>query len=561
MKHTEQQSLIAATDGLSMQFDRQAGVFAHITALPGSHGIGDLGPGARKFLEWLETANQSVWQFCPLGPTAGIHDDSPYQSYSAFAWNPLLISLDDLVAEGYLTSEDLEPVPDFSPHEVVYDTVREYKHDCLQIAAERFRESIGGIAIHPHPHPDPDTTVNSGVDGDTVPEVTVTLGESVNLSQDTPADSQIEKDAREFKSFYQRENHWLTDYALFMALRTSYDGAWTDWPEPIRNRDPDALRDQYESLESDVLYHLIVQFIFDQQWQSLQTVAANRGVTLVGDLPIYVALDSADVWATPEIFQLTDTNEPAVVAGVPPTDSDDGQRWGNPVYDWAYLRNTGYNWWLDRLDRLFDLVDVTRIDHFKGFDSYYAIPIDADNPAAGEWHSVPGYDFFETVREHIGSLPFIIEDLGFIDQALHDLREYFDFPGMRVPHYADWCREGDMYQPMHYPPQSVAYSSTHDTDTIVGSYDSLSQSQRDCLHYNLGVDGSEINWSIIDAVWRSDAKIGLTTLQDVLGLDSHARFNEPGTASGNWEWRCTDSGLDEDLARRLAGLTLEHVRD
>ncbi|CCC40696.1 4-alpha-glucanotransferase [Haloquadratum walsbyi] len=540
-----------------MQFDRQAGVFAHITALPGPHGIGDLGPGARNFLEWLETANQSVWQFCPLGPTAGIHDDSPYQSYSAFAGNPLIISLDDLVADGYLTSEDLKPVPDFSPHEVAYDAVREYKHDRLRIAAKRFQESVGGINIHA----DTDTTASSGVNDDIAVDVTVTLGDSVDPSQNISTHNQTSIDATAFKPFYHRESHWLTDYALFMALRTSYDGAWTDWPESIRHRDPDALSDQYESLDSEVIYHLIIQFIFDQQWQSLQAAATDRDITLVGDLPIYVALDSADVWATPDVFQLTKDNEPAVVAGVPPSDGDDGQRWGNPVYDWEHLRETEYNWWLHRLDRLFTLVDITRIDHFKGFDAYYAIPVDADTPAAGEWQSVPGYDFFETIREHIGSLPFVVEDLGFIDQALHDLREHFNFPGMRVPHYADWCHEGNMYQPMHYPAQSVAYSSTHDTNTIVGYYDSLSHSQRDCLHYNLGVDGSEINWSIIDAVWRSDAQIGFTTLQDILGLDSHARFNEPGTASGNWQWRCTDSGLDDDLARRLAGLTIEHVRD
>ncbi|ERG94767.1 4-alpha-glucanotransferase [Haloquadratum walsbyi] len=538
-----------------MQFDRQAGVFSHITTLPGPHGIGDLGPGARSFLDWLETANQSVWQFCPLGPTASIHDDSPYQSYSAFAGNPLMISLSDLVAEGYLTAEELEPVPDFSPHEVAYKAVREYKHDRLRIAAERFQESIGGIEINA------DSATSSSTDDHTATEVTITLGEAIDPTQRMPDADQTDLDATAFKSFYDRESHWLTDYALFMSLRTSYDGAWVDWPSSIRHRDPDALTAHYESLDSEVLYHLIIQFIFDQQWQSLQAAAADRDITFVGDLPIYVALDSADVWATPEIFQLTDDNEPAAVAGVPPSDGDDGQRWGNPVYDWTYLRETGYNWWLNRLDRLFNLVDITRIDHFKGFDEYYAIPVDADSPAAGEWHSVPGYDFFETVSDHIGSLPFIVEDLGFLDQALHDIREHFDFPGMRVPHYADWCREGDMYQPMHYPSKSVAYSSTHDTNTISGYYNSLPQSQRDCLHYNLGIDGSEINWSIIDAVWRSDAKIGFTTLQDVLGLDSHARFNEPGTASGNWQWRCTDSGLDTDLARRLAGLTIEHVRD
>ncbi|WP_336021803.1 4-alpha-glucanotransferase [Halobellus salinisoli] len=496
-----------------MRFDRRAGVFLHLTSLPGPHGIGDLGSGARAFVDWLADAEQSHWQFCPLGPTASVHGDSPYQAYSAFAGNPLLVSLERLVDAGHLDEIDLHSAPDFSPHEVDYETVREYKTDRLRAAAENF-------------HRDAAATTRE-----------------------------------EFEAFRERESGWLDDYALFMALRTRYDGAWTDWPEPIRARESSALARHREELSEEIRYREFVQFAFDAQWRDLRRYADERGVEFVGDLPIYVALDSADVWANPEAFDLMEGGEPAAVAGVPPNPGDDGQRWGNPVYDWETLRANGYEWWLDRLDRLFDLVDVTRIDHFKGFDEFWAIPAESDDPGDGEWRDAPGVDFFETVAERLDDLPFVVEDLGFVDQSLVDLRERFGFPAMRVPHYADWCREGDMYQPMHYRENSVAYTSTHDTNTLYGYYESLPPQQRDCLHYNIGADGSEINWSMIEAVWRSDAALAFTTVQDVLGLGEEARFNRPGTASGNWAWRCTWEAFDDGLAARLARLTDEHIRD
>jgi len=496
-----------------MRFDRRAGVFLHLTSLPGRYGIGDLGSGARAFVDWLADAEQSYWQFCPLGPTASIHGDSPYQSYSAFAGNPLLVSLDRLVDAGYLDEAELDPVPDFSAHEVDYDAAREFKADRLRTAASNFRDS----------------------------------GEEAAQA--------------EFEAFRERESGWLDDYALFMALRTRYEGSWIDWPEPVRARESEAIARHREELADEIRYREFVQFVFDAQWRDLRRYADERGIEFVGDLPIYVALDSADVWANPEAFDLREGGDPAAVAGVPPNPGDDGQRWGNPVYDWEALRETGYEWWIDRLDRLFDLVDVTRIDHFKGFDEFWAIPAESDDPGDGEWRDAPGVDFFETVRERIGDLPFVVEDLGFVDQSLVDLRERFGFPAMRVPHYADWCLEGDMYQPMHYPENSVAYTSTHDTNTLVGYYESLPAHQRDCLHYNIGADGSEINWSMIEAVWRSDAALAFTTVQDVLGLGEGARFNRPGTASGNWAWRCTREAFDDDLAARLARLTDEHVRN
>lgn len=494
-----------------MRFDRQSGVFAHITSLPGPHGVGDLGDGARTFVDWLDSAEQSLWQFCPLGPTSSVLGNSPYQSYSAFAGNPLLVSLERLRERGHLT-DDVEPVPDFSDHEVEYERVREYKHEKLRAAYDRF-------------------------------------------------ESEASSDEREaFEEFRRRESSWLAGYALFMSLRTRYDGAWVDWPAEIRTRDEDALERHREELADEIAYREFVQFVFDRQWRDLKEYANERGVQLVGDLPIYVALDSADVWTAPEAFDLTEENEPAVVAGVPPNPGDDGQSWGNPLYDWEYLRENDYDWWMDRLTRLFELVDVTRIDHFKGFDEYWAIPA-GEPPAAGEWRDGPGADFFEAVERELGDLPFLVEDLGFIDQGVVNLRDRFDFPGMRVPQYAGWCEQGHMYQPMHYPENCAAYTSTHDTNTFVGYYEGLPGDQRDCLHYNIGADGSEIHWSMIDAVWRSNAVVAFTTIQDVLGLGSDARFNVPGTADGNWRWRCTEDGFDADCANRLAGLTDEHIRN
>ena len=491
-----------------MRFDRRSGVFLHVTSLPGRHGIGDLGDGAVAFLEFLDRADQSLWQVCPLGPTTAAAGHSPYQTLSGFAGEPLLIDLDDLGDRGYLDDGELEPPAGVSATETAYDTVRAFKRDRLRTAFERFREH--------------------------------------------PADG----DREAFERFREREADWLADYTLFAALRERHDGAaWTDWPTPVRRRESAALADAREELATEVDFRAFCQWLFDEQWRRLREAAHDRGIEIVGDLPIYVAFDSADVWAAPEAFLLDDDGTPSAVAGVPPNPGDDGQRWGNPLYDWDRLADRGYDWWLGRLRRLFELVDVTRIDHFKGFDEFWAIPADADDPAAGEWRDGPGADFFQTVERELGDLPFLAEDLGFLDQSTVALRDRFGFPGMRVPQYADWCTQGDRYQPMHYPADSVGYTSTHDTDTFAGYYADLPGEQRDCLHYNLGSDGEDVVWDVIEAVWNSEAGLAITTVQDLLGLGSEARFNTPGTAAGNWRWRVTDEQLDDAVADRLSRIT------
>ncbi|MFC7096264.1 4-alpha-glucanotransferase [Halobaculum marinum] len=497
-----------------MRFDRRSGVLLHPTALPGPHGIGDLGAGARSFLDFLDRADQSVWQVCPLGPTAGIHGHSPYQTFSGFAGNPLLVDLAELADRGYLTDDELSgDEAGFSPHEVNYDAVESFKLDRLRTAFDRFR--------------------NEGAPDEHAA----------------------------FADYREREADWLADYTLFRALKAEFGGElWTEWPEPARTRDPETLAAYREDLADEVGFRAFCQWTFDRQWADLRAYAQERGIGILGDLPIYVALDSADVWAAPEAFDLTDENRPATVAGVPPNQGDGGQRWGNPVYDWERLAETDYAWWLDRLRRLFEMVDYARLDHFKGFDEFWAIPADSDDPATGEWREGPRHDFFEAVRAEFGDLPFVAEDLGFLDPDSASLREAFDLPGMRVPQYADWCQQGHLYQPMHYPEDSVGYTSTHDSDTVVGYYESLGAEQRDCLHYNLGTDGSEIEWDVIEAVWNSDATLAVTTMQDLLGLDSHARFNTPGTAEGNWRWRVTGAGLDDAVADRLSRVTDATVR-
>ncbi len=496
-----------------MRFDRSDGVFCHVTSLPGPHGIGDLGEGAREFLGFLGKAGVDLWQICPLGPTTEVAGDSPYQSPSAFAGNPLLIGLDRLVEEDALRPSELEPVPDFPDDRVEYDAVRAYKLPLLRTAFERF-------------------------DGSPTAEATADLD-----------------------AFREREP-WLADYALFRALSAARpEDTWMEWPEPLRTREPDALAAAREEHAEEVRYHEFLQWTFDRQWRELREVAADNDVSIVGDVPIYVSLDSADVWANPDAFHLDEGNRPTAVAGVPPNPGDDGQRWGNPVYDWESLAEREYDWWIARFRRLFDLADVARLDHFLGFVRYWAIPADADDPGAGKWRDGPGRELFERVEAELGDAPFIAEDLGFEDERMDALAYEFGFPGMRVPQYADWCEEGNPYQPMHYPEATVGYTSTHDTDTWMGYYGILPDHQRDCLHYNLGADGEgSIEWDIVEAVWASEAIVAMTTPQDLLGLGSDARFNEPGTARGNWEWRLTAGALDDAIADRLWELGEFHVR-
>jgi 4-alpha-glucanotransferase len=384
-----------------MQFDRAAGVLCHVTALPGPDGVGTLGDPATAFLDWLDRAGAAAWQFCPLGPTDGVYGDSPYQSASAFAGNPTLVDLDRLVASGLLPNDALDDRPDFDPHRVEYDRVKRYKNGKLRQAFDAFD------------------------------------------------DRATEADRAAFEAFREREADWLVDYALYVALKSEFDGApWTDWPADLRGRDPDALAAARETHAEAVEYRAFRQFLFDRQWRDLRERAAGRGIDLVGDVPIYVAADSADAWANPEAFQLDDDNRPAAVAGVPP-DLDSGQRWGNPLYDWESLADSEYDWWVRRFRRLYDLVDVVRVDHFKGFERYWAIPADADDPGEGEWREAPGQELFAVVEAELGELRAIAEDLGHLTPELHALRD------------ADWRADG---LPQRQPPRALGVRPRHRPD-------------------------------------------------------------------------------------------------
>jgi 4-alpha-glucanotransferase len=494
-----------------MTFDRQSGVFLHVSSLPGPDGVGTLGEPAREFVDFLASAEQSLWQTCPIGPTDPGQGNSPYSAFSARAGNPLFIELDPLAEAGWL---DEPNYPDFDDREVEFERVRPFKRAALREAFDGFEH---------------------GADEDT---------------------------RGAFESFCAENADWLEDYALFRALSDHFEAdTWMDWPEDVKFRDSEALERYRDQLSEDIRFRQFCQWLFDRQWTDLRAYAHERGIDLVGDMPIYVGANSADVWATPEIFKLDDDREPIYVAGVPPDDfSDTGQLWGMPVYDWETLADRDYGWWVDRFAGLLDRFDVFRIDHFKGFESYYQIPAEEDTAVNGEWVSGPGRDFFETVRDELGDLPIIVEDLGVITDATRDLRDAFGFPGMCVAGMADWCDEDHTHHPASYDEASVAYTSTHDTSTMVGWVEDLSERQRGCLEYAVDHDGGAIHWDVIEAVWGTPAVITLAQFQDFHGLGDDHRFNLPGTAEGNWRWRVTEDGLDDDVAERLAQVTDATIR-
>ena len=493
------------------RFRRKSGLYLHPTALPSRHGIGSIGAPAKKFVDAAAEAGQSLWQMCPLGPVSSAYAYSPYQSYSAFAVEPLLIDLDDLVERGLLDEGDVTPEQSFPAERVDFDAVAAFKRPLLRDAYDRFEAE------------QPDELVEA------------------------------------FEAFCDRVD-WLDNYALFRALKRHFDGAaWSEWPAPIRSREPDALEEYRERLADEIRYRKFLQFIAVDQWDELHEYAGERGVDIVGDLPIYVAQDSADVWANPELFELDDDGSPALVSGVPADANNPAQKWGPPVYDWEELAATDYEWWIDRFEWQLELADLVRIDHFRGFEEYYAIPDGAD-PSEGEWQPGPGLEFFRTIEDALGELPVIAEDIGFVNEQIEQLRREIDAPGMKVLQYADWCSEEHLYLPHTFEEDTVAYPGTHDTNTVRGWYENLSDQQVDCLHYYLDTDGSEINWDLIGAAWHSESVLAVVPVQDLFDLGEWARFNAPGTEEGNWEWRCTAEQLDDLPADRLRTLTAEADR-
>jgi len=484
---------------------RSSGILLHPTSLPGGHGIGDLGDSAYRFADFLAGSGHGIWQVLPLGPPA--EADSPYKCLSSMAGNPLLISLELLMQEGRLTPADLHETPAFPAGSVDFGAVSEFKWKLLRKAAQSF------------------------------------------FSQGSP------ESHREFERFCGESGFWLDHYAEFMALKDENGHRiWTEW-QAGQNADPEQMQQ-----------HKYIQFEFFRQWRALKKYCHDRGIHILGDLPIFVALDSADVWGYPELFDLQAHGWPRTVAGVPPDYfSATGQLWGNPLYRWDAMEQTGYQWWISRIRCMMDQVDLIRIDHFRGFEKYFEIPAGAATAVEGRWVDGPGDRFFEALSRVFGSLPFIAEDLGFITPEVHALRDRWELPGMRVLQFA--FGEGspaNPFQPHNYVRNCVVYTGTHDNDTTVGWFRGTSaedrrteeqkRAEREYALRYLDSDGAEIHWDMIRAAISSVANIAIYPLQDVLGLGSEARMNQPSRPDGNWTWRFRAEQLQPALGERLREL-------
>jgi 4-alpha-glucanotransferase len=505
------------TEPRQPDYSRASGILLHPTSLPGPHGVGDLGAGIYRFVEFLMAARQTLWQVMPLGPV-GL-GNSPYAASSAFAGNPLLIALDQVVGRGWLDGSDLAG-PDFPPDQVQFADAATFKIGKLRRAFERFEA--------------------------------------------TASPSDRERLAR----FGEEQAAWLDDYALFMALKETHDGrAWFDWEIGVALRHPDALTDARQGLDRPMRFQRFVQWLFFEQWTAARRYANERGIRIIGDIPIFVAQDSADVWVNRHLFHLDERGQPTVVAGVPPDAfSVTGQRWGNPLYDWERLSETEFSWWIERFRATLQLVDTVRLDHFRGFESYWEVPAEHETAEHGRWVEGPRDGLFAAIAAQLGRIPMIVEDLGEITPDVHALRERLGFPGMKVLQFAfgDDARGEptgrNPYLPHNYLRDCVAYTGTHDNDTTVGWFDALGAAERASVLRYLGTDGHDIAWDLIRLALSSVAEWAVVPLQDVLSLGADARMNVPGRPEDNWTWRYTEGALTPAHAERLAELTMTYGR-
>lgn len=473
-----------------------------ISSLPSPYGIGAMGEAAREFVDFLAAGGQSCWQILPVGPTS--YGDSPYQSFSSYAGNPYFIDLDQLARQGLLEAEEYRNLNwGDDPASVDYGLLYKNRYPVLRRACARL----------------------------------------------------LDKEREAFDAFCREEAEWLEDYALFMALKGRYGGAsWFQWPAPERLREPDAMEAARRELAGEVDFWKGVQYLFFQQWSALKEYANGKGVSIIGDLPIYVAGDSADVWSDPDQFQLDDQGSPTEVAGCPPDGfSADGQLWGNPLFDWEKMRKDGYRWWLRRVAAQFRIYDTLRIDHFRGFEAYYAIPAGDDTAKNGRWRPGPGMDFFRRVNETLGDKDIIAEDLGFLTEGVRQLLRDTGYPGMKVLEFAFDSRDtGSDYLPHCYTPHCVVYAGTHDNDTIQGWMENAPRKDVAFAKEYLRLTTREgYHWGMMRGAWASVADLAVMQMQDVLGLGSEARMNTPSTLGINWKWRALPGSYDAKLAKRL----------
>jgi len=482
--------------------NRYSGLFLHPTSMPSRYGIGDLGDFSFTWIDMLSQMKQSFWQLCPLGPTG--FGDSPYQCFSSFAGNPLLISPDSLEAEGLLTRTELENYPRLPDSAVDFAAVIVQKEKIFRKAYSRFT------------------------------------------------------DTDEFIQFCENERYWLDDYALFRAIKDLMGGKpWYLWDAPLKMRDPAAIKEISAAERNMIRYQKFLQFCFYRQWTTLKSYANKNGVRIIGDIPYYTAYDSSDVWAAMELFELDESGKPLRVAGVPPDYfSENGQLWGNPLYRWDKMRKDGYSWWIKRIQKTLQLVDYIRLDHFRGFEAFWAIPFSSNTAKKGVWVKGPGIDFFNVIKHNLGKLPIIAEDLGDITQEVELLRQEAGLHGMKVLQFAFDGNPHNPYLPYNIFPDSVTYTGTHDNDTSLGWYNSLSSENRIFVHNFLGCNGATVFLQLfLRLAFGSPSRLCIIPFQDVLGLGTEHRMNTPGTGSGNWKWRFTVDQISKEKLQNIRELT------
>lgn len=490
---------------------RKSGILMHISSIPSPYGVGTMGKAARDFVDFLQESGQSCWQLLPICLTS--YGDSPYQSYSTFAGNPYFIDLDELKNMGVLEAADYENVDwESTEDKVNYGVLYQKRYPILRKAAENF----------------------------------------------------LEAPTEEYDRFCEENEYWLSDFALFMALKEVHGGKpWNEWDAGYRNREQEALDRAKTEHEKEILYWKVYQFFFFKQWWALKKYANERGIEIIGDLPIYVSLDSVDVWVYPELFQLDENRVPVEVAGCPPDGfSADGQLWGNPLYAWEYMEQTGFQWWIDRIKYICRVYDVLRIDHFRGFDSYFAIPFGDTTAMNGKWKQGPGMKLFRKVEEMIGRQNIIAEDLGYLTDSVRQLLEDSGFPGMKVLELAFDSRDasGNEYLPHNFVRNCVAYAGTHDNNTIMGWFGDVSPEDAEYAKKYLRIGEEEPYWDMICALWESVADLTIAQAQDLFGLGKEARMNEPSTLGDNWCWRAKPGVFTHELADKLRTMTALYGR-
>ncbi len=497
-----------------MKFERSAGILLHPTSLPGNYGIGDLGEDAFKFIDFLKEAGQTLWQVFPLGPTG--YGDSPYQCFSAFAGNPLLVSPDKLTEDGFLSEKDLSEPQKFNPAEIDFGEIINYKKSLLRKAFNNFKNDSNGLG-------------------------------------------------KDFDEFCDKHKDWLEDFALFMAAKDFHNGdVWSKWEKGLIHRTEKALKEWKEKLSDDIQYHKFVQFNFFRQWKAIRDYANKNGIKIIGDMPIFIAYDSADLWANKEIFSVDEDGKLETVAGVPPDYfSPTGQLWGNPLYRWKVMEKDDFLWMRKRFASLYELIDIVRIDHFRGFDAYWEIPGDAKTAVKGRWVKAPGEKLFKSLIKHLGDVPILAEDLGVITPEVEALRDKFNFPGMKILQFAFGTDMETKFLPHNFISNCVVLTGSHDNDTTRAYFEEAKKEENhihEHVQIYLNYFGDDIVNELIRAAYASVANIVIIPMQDILNLGGEARMNFPGKLGGNWAWRFTWEQMNENIAPHYKGLAVLYER-